>query len=256
MALLSKEDMPTSLVKSGSAIELYLSFKRSTNDIDTNIDLNDLNKLLKSLKNKYNPIFFEILNEQELESNLSKNKINILLLLKPKTLKRLEYFKEILNSINEIKLTLNGTYSKQELKEIIDDFKVTKRVLKIVKSHALVFTSEMLVAEKYQSLISKNKNSTRTKDLIDLYFLISESKDFNYDKFFKWFFRKWENSSRDSKNKEEVISYIKNNKDIELTKIKENFHKVLELYEIKIDYEKALEVYKNISNVILDRFSK
>lgn len=255
MALLSKKEVPISITKGGSAIELYLDFKRSTNDIDTHADISYIKEILDHLKNKNNVIYFDVINEEQIQENILKKKNNISLQLKVRTIKRNDELIAIINNINSVKLTLNGTYSQNELNEIINEFKITKTQLKTINNaHALVFTKEMLVAEKYQSLISKNKDSTRTKDLIDLYFLLNNNNDFNYEKFYKWFFRKWLNSSRDSKNQNEVIEFIKNHKDIELAKIKQNFSSALLMYSINVDYNDAIKIYNDLSNTIINRF--
>lgn len=244
MALLAKLNFPTSLIKGGSAIELYLDFKIATDDIDTHIDKKNINTLLNLLEDKTQIIYFDILNKEEIKNNKLIN--SFILKAKSRKLK----INQLLTDTNEIKLTLNYTYNDYELNDMIIEYSITKTPLKLIQNaHALVFSREMLLAEKYQSLISKNKDSTRTKDLIDLVNIYNEDIDFK--KFKKFVFRKWKNNSRNKLLENEVIDFVKKYKDMELTKIKDNFNDALKMYNTKQNYDEAIKVYKKLSDILI-----
>lgn len=246
MALLAKLNFPTSLIKGGSAIELYLDFKRATDDIDTHIDKKNINTLLNLLEDKTQIIYFDILNKEEIKNNKLIN--SFILKAKSRKLK----INQLLTDTNEIKLTLNYTYNDYELNDMIIEYSITKTPLKLIQNaHALVFSREMLLAEKYQSLISKNKDSTRTKDLIDLVNIYNEDIDFK--KFKKFVFRKWKNNSRNKLLENEVIDFVKKYKDMELTKIKDNFNDALKMYNTDLDYNDSIQIYKKLSDVVIDK---
>ncbi len=254
ISLLSKSDIPASLIKGGSAVELYVNFKRATLDINTHLDKRSLDKLISILTNSTNLVYFEFINKKEVTNDIESGKKIVEMIMLPKTRKRSLSSLLLKQSGNPIliKLNINMTYSEDELIEIINDYQITKIALKHIKNgFGLVFTPEMLLAEKYQSLITKNENSTRTKDLIDLINIYNEN-EINFEKFTKWLFRKWSRDSRNPKTEEESLSFIKKNKDIELTKIKADFKNATLMYNTTCTYEEGIEIYNKISDKILN----
>lgn len=173
MALLSRKNVPLVIIKGGSAVELFVKNKRATQDLDLHSDKNDITNILKCLQDAKKLIFFEFREIDEFITGLDNNqgkKIYKITAI-PKTNLKIENFE----SLKGIELTFNTSYSVGELKQFIADYKIIKKNLKIFgNAYALVFTKEMLIAEKYQSLISKPEQSTRTKDLIDLANLVDE----------------------------------------------------------------------------------
>lgn len=185
MALLVKDLIPCSLMKNDKVLELYIDLKRGTQDIDTHIDKDNVQKLLDILTNRNNAIYFKPLNLEKLKEDLEvKNKhITELILLpysKSNTINETLYTNLATKTRMQVKLNINVTYTDLELKEMIKEFNITKTNLKTLKNaYALIFTKEMLIAEKYQALIKGNQNATRTKDLIDLINLYDETIDLN-----------------------------------------------------------------------------
>lgn len=257
MALLVKDSIPCSLVKGGSAVELYIDYKRGTQDIDAHLDKTSVDKLLDVLTNRNNAIYFKPLNLSELDRDLNiKEKTISELILVPYSrsniINEALYFNLTNKTRMEVKLNINTRYSNDELKEMIREFNITKTNLKTIKNaYSLIFTKEMLIAEKYKALICGNENSTRTKDLIDLANLYDESIDLN--KVAQWLFRKWKNS-RVSLDEAQAIEFIKTHKDIELTKIKENWESATWMYSTEASYEAAITIYKNLSNWLLNEY--
>lgn len=175
MALMSKKDFPLTLIKGGSAIELFVPFKRATEDIDSHTDSNNIDQIKKYLQNKELLIYFDI--------ELIKDNAKIIQ-LELKSRSRKFKIEKLLNGINSLKLTLNTSYSLDEIKTIIFNFDIKKTFLKSINNaKVLIFTQEMLLAEKYHSLITKPTITKRTKDLIDLVNIYNKQIDF--DKFCK-----------------------------------------------------------------------
>ncbi len=255
MALLVKKLVPCSLIKGGSAVELYIDFKRSTQDIDAHLDKTSIESLLEILTNRNNAIYFKPLNLEQLKEDLYvKNKIITELILVPysksNVINNVLWMNPTAKTRIQIKLNINTTYSDDELRNMISEFNITQTNLKTIKNaYCLIFTREMLIAEKYKALINGNENATRTKDLIDLVNLYNESVDLN--KIAKWLFRKWKNS-RVSLEQSQALEFINAHKDIELTKIKENWNDACTMYETNVDYNEAIGVYKNISKWLLE----
>lgn len=245
MAIISKFEIPFLLIKGGSAIELYINSNRATLDIDTHIDKDKIQDVISVLENKDNLIYFDID-----KNNLNYDKKIIKLNLIPKTMKRSlnDYIKNII-----IPICFNTWFSGDEINNIISDYKITKRQLRrIPSSSVMLFSKEMLIAEKYQSLISKPNDTTRTKDFIDLYLIGHDGFD-NF-KFKKWFFKKWDNQ-RNSKSHDEVINIIKNNYKKKLTNIIANFENAIKMYDLEITFKDCLEIYEKIHKIFLNELN-
>ena len=161
------------LIKGGSSIELFSEIKRSTLDIDAHVGISNVENLLANLTSKDYEIYFELTKESEIEiqeilkGSKKKNILKINLIPKTRSGKLKEVLGTHLDFVND--LSLNLTYTLEQIREIITIFKLSKRKLKFFNNKScLTFSREMLLAEKFQSLISKPENTQRTKDLIDL----------------------------------------------------------------------------------------
>ncbi len=98
ICLMGKELIPVSLVKGGSAVELYVDFKRATEDIDTHLDKSSIDQVLEILQNKQNTVYFKINNIEEFNSQREKGNQILELELTPVSRK---------GSINDL-FTING----------------------------------------------------------------------------------------------------------------------------------------------------
>ena len=251
MALLSKnDDLVTMITKGGSAIEILSLTKRSTLDIDSHIDKNEVKNILSIIKNKENHIYFEVVNEE----NINYDKKIIKLILVPKsrskiTTKLLEDQKIDERKI-EIPLSLNTTYEREDIQETIQRYHLQKQPLRRMSNYSvLVFSKEMILAEKFKSLIFKPETTTRTKDLIDLFLLWEINID--QDLFIRWFYKK-SLSDKNSVDKEETLNIIKNNQNKAFPKLKDNFTQAIQMYDIKTTYEECIDIYKKLIGFFID----
>ncbi len=239
MALVSREDVPVSLIKGGSSVELYTNIKRTTIDIDAHTDNESIKEIINYLTERDKDIYFKV--KEEIDYSRKSQIIKCVLI----PISRGGVLKKELEDI-EIPISFNTVYPKEKLKEIISEFNITKRRLKYLKNAScIVFSREMLLAEKFQSIISKPKDSTRTKDLIDLKLLWCSEIDFN--KFRKWLFRKWKNQ-RSSLTIDEAKNKITENKGVPLIKIKNNFDDAIKMYSIDTSYDECKKLYEILIN--------
>ena len=237
--LSNSDDLVTTMTKGGSAIEILSLTKRSTLDIDAHIDKEEILLAIDILENKNNPVYFEIKNKENL--NYHKNIIRIDLIPKSRS-------KIISNLIDEqqitIPLSLNTTYPKEDIIKTINNYNLQKQPLKRMGNYsALIFSKEMILAEKFKSLIFKPETTTRTKDLIDLKLLWDKSV--NKELFIRWFYKKG-SSDRYPSTKEEAIFIINQNKDKPFVKILGNFDAAIKMYNTKTTYAECIEIYKKL----------
>ncbi|MGL5522272.1 MAG: nucleotidyl transferase AbiEii/AbiGii toxin family protein [Metamycoplasmataceae bacterium] len=238
--LSNNDDLVTVLTKGGSAIEILSLTRRSTLDIDSHVGKDEIANIIKILKDKNNYIYFQIKNEDQIDYQKRIIKLNLIPKSRSKTITNLIIGdKEI-----EILLSLNTIYDKDELQNIITKYNLQKRPLRRMKNYSvLTFSQEMILAEKFKTLISNPEITTRTKDLIDLHLLWD--KDIDEKSFIKWFYKK-SLTDRNSKTKEEMGELILENEDKEFLKIKENFEEAAKMYELEIDFNQCLEIYKKL----------
>ncbi len=109
----------------------------------------------------------------------------------------------------------------------------------------MAYNIETIIAEKFESIISKNVTTTRAKDFYDLYMLINKhKKDINN-----------KNLVRAIKN-----TFNKRNTELNIDKFKETVKMLKESNTIKnvfINYQKKLENTKNVSfNDTIDTIAK
>ncbi|MGL4951577.1 MAG: nucleotidyl transferase AbiEii/AbiGii toxin family protein, partial [Mycoplasma sp.] len=251
MSMVSSKAIPSLMIKGGCAVELYISFKRSTADIDAHISKQKINDVITILENKENLIYFKIENKEILETTKSIYK----LMLIPKSMKKIKG----IDKLGKIELTLNTTYDDFEIATIISDFSVSKKELKTIKNaKVLVFTKEMLIAEKYWTLIKASTSVTRTKNLLDLVQLWS--KEIDIKKLFDWICIKAFKQKNEYNDKESILLLIKQKMNSDLIKIKDNVLDAWKMYEVssqeQITYEECFEIYKSISTKLLELNNK
>ncbi|MGL4950630.1 MAG: nucleotidyl transferase AbiEii/AbiGii toxin family protein [Mycoplasma sp.] len=251
MSMVSNKSIPSLIIKGGCAVELYISFKRSTADIDAHISKQKIDDVITILENKENLIYFKIENKEILET--TKNIYKLILI--PKSTKKIKGIEKL----GKIDLTLNTTYDDLEIATIINDFSVSKKELKTIKNaKVLVFTKEMLIAEKYWTLIKAPTSVTRTKDLLDLVQLSSETIDIK--KLFDWICIKAFKQKNEYNDKESILQLIKREMNSDLIKIKNNVLDAWKMYEVssqeQITYEECFEIYKSISIKLLELNNK
>ena len=247
MALVSKNDVPICLIKGGSSIELFTKINRATQDVDTHTAKSSIPEVIDSLCDKNRDVYFKlslddkeildrIKNEEEIEKKIYQFKMF--------PISKGGVLHNELKSIHPIKICFNTTYKDNEIKEMIRDYGITKKKLKhLENATCLIFTREMLLAEKFQSLISKPESSTRTKDLIDLKLLWSN--DINFNHFRKWLFRKWLNQKKSLKECD-AKKEIEKNKNRKLEKIHDNFDDAIKMYDLEISYEECIVIYNRL----------
>lgn len=249
MALLSRKNIPLCIIKGGSAVELFIKNKRATQDLDIHNDKSDIANLLEYLQDRNKIIYFKFEDVDDFLENISSKDDKQIwkILCYPRTNLRISDF----NLAKPVELTFNTSYSKKELQQFITDFSIQKRNLKIFKNaSAMVFSKEMLIAEKYQSLISKPEQSTRTKDLIDLANLFDNNIEL--DKIYDWLLIKW-SRLRKPENENGVLNIIMENKDKQLIKIKENFSDAIEMYNIELSFDDCINIYQKISDFMIKK---
>lgn len=234
------------LLKGGSAIEFFANIKRSTSDIDTHSGYDNVFNILKQLTDDKYDLWFNVKEDIDQTLRNKKNIYKFTLIPKSRNWQLTDLFK--VHENYQIPISFNVSYSEDEINNIINEYKLSKQKLKYFTGYScLLFSKEMLIAEKFQSLISKPEDTTRTKDLIDIEILWG---DIDVNNFKKWVFRKW-NNQRDNKSKEEALSIIKTNMNKELVKIKENFNDALSMYDFNANYEECIAKYKKLANLAI-----
>ena len=120
-----------------------------------------------------------------------------------------------------------------------------KSIFEKKEINIMAYNIETIIAEKFESIISKNVTTTRAKDFYDLYMLINKhKKDINN-----------KNLVRAIKN-----TFNKRNTELNIDKFKETVKMLKESNTIKnvfINYQKKLENTKNVSfNDTIDTIAK
>lgn len=241
------------VIKGGTAIQAYWDTNRKTLDIDAHALKEQISEMLNILSDKNNPIRFKAYHLEhingidimgkEFSSKDINNKKVIKLIMVPIT-----YGKE--NKLKEYKVKFSINTSISDINETIQEFGISKRKIGAFNANLMVFSKEMLIAEKYQTIISKPESTRRTKDLLDLYFLTKESFDFNIFK--KWLIKKYKNQRDSVKTFEEIKQIVLTNKDKELKIIKGDWSSCNNTYNVNINYEDALNQYNLISNKVIN----
>lgn len=244
--MLWKMNIPV-LLKGESTIEFFTNIKRSTSDIDTHSGYDNILNTLNMLSNDKYDLWFSV--KENIEETLAKEKNIYKFTLIPKS--RSKKLIALFNSKDNyrIPISFNVSYTSEDIRSLIDEYKLSKQRFKHFNGYScLVFSREMLLAEKFQSIISKPEATTRTKDLIDIAILWDE---INISNFKKWVFKKW-NHQRDSKTSKEALAIIKSNVDRDLPKIKSNFDEALKMYDIQTNYEDCIEKIKLLAKHIVE----
>ncbi|MGL4343417.1 MAG: nucleotidyl transferase AbiEii/AbiGii toxin family protein [Metamycoplasmataceae bacterium] len=241
LILLSKNENVFSLItKGGSAIEILLLVQRSALDIDSHAGHDEIDKIVHILQNRDYPIYFEAKNEINYDKKIIKIELQ--------PFSRSSIISNLIQNIPFIPLNLNTTYPKEEIQYIIKEYNLQKTPLKRISNYSVMtFSKEMILAEKFKTLIFNPEIQKRTKDLIDLFLLWSEEID--QKKFLNWFWKKTSKAENSKdKTKEEII---KVNQTKPLSKIKDNFDDAISQYELSITYEECLKIYKKIIKLLI-----
>ena len=244
------------IIKGGTAIQMYWDTNRKTLDIDSHSIKDKMAEIIDKITNSKNAIRFKpfLLGHKKgldiIGDKFTLNKIN------NKNIIKLAMVPVVYGNVNKlkgffVKFTINTSIS--NIEKMVEDFHLTKRKIGVFNADVLIFKKEMLIAEKYHSLIMKPLNTKRSKDLLDIWFL-SENK---YDSKLveKWLRIKFA-SSRISKKWEDSLKIIKDNYEIKLPKILDQWVETNEMFSIDIKFEDAFKKYYQISLAILKTRNK
>ena len=147
ICLMGKELIPVSLVKGGSAVELYVDFKRATEDIDTHLDKSSIDQVLEILQNKQNTVYFKINNIEEFNSQREKGNQILELELTPVSRKGSINDLFTINGDRKIslKLNINLRYSKEQLLSVVKEFNISKTKLSHFENGYGLFLNEDVI---------------------------------------------------------------------------------------------------------------
>ena len=181
------ESKITHFIKGGSAVEVYTSKKRGTNDIDGYYNINEHNKIINALEVEKDSITFIV------KDFNNKNFKNIETTQRARMIIGVKSRNNNLNSIiKNIEITLDVDYSidEKDMIEIIEKYKLKKTKLWKQNRHYFPITREMLIAEKVMSLLdSQKKIIWRAKDMMDVSNLLKQ-KDIKNEIIKEWFIYK------------------------------------------------------------------
>lgn len=241
------------ILKGGSAIELLIENKRATEDIDLIASSKNIEKLLKKLEDPKNDLYFKC-DKDEWKKNKKSQiiRLNLSIISKNKEVQKIINLN--VNNPEKLKIAFNTTFANEEVQSIIKTYQLTKKPLKYLKNKSCyIFSIEMIIAEKFQAIIGKVENTTRTKDLIDIFVL--GKLNYQINKVYKWFLRK-NQVNRDSKNEIEALKIIKKNIKMIPEKIKDNWDDANKMYQLSGSFDDAFKIYQKIGYQILEFSNK
>ncbi len=213
---------------------------RTTKDIDATLKSLPLN--IDSVRN----IFEEILAIQ-IEDNVNFEIVSI------KDI-RLE------NEYGGFRINVKGTFGKIRTNffiEITTGDIITPREIRYKynsifedkKINIMAYTIETIIAEKFESIISKNITTTRAKDFYDLYMLMTEHREDinnkNLTKAIENTFNK-RNTKLDIEDFKEIVEMLEDSKT--LRKVFLDYQSKLE-YARKVNFDDTIEAIKEIINI-------
>ena len=118
------------------------------------------------------------------------------------------------------------------------------------KINIMAYTIETIIAEKFQSIISKNITTTRAKDFYDLYMLLSNHKDDinnrNLVKAIENTFNK-RNTEFDIDNFKETVEILEDSN--VLKRVFTDYQSKLE-YTKEVSFDDTIKTIKNIINIL------
>lgn len=214
---------------------------RTTKDIDATLKSLPLN--IDSIRN----IFEEILSI-DIDDNVNFEIVNI------KDI-RLE------DEYGGFRINVKGTFYKIKTNffiEITTGDIITPREIKYKynsifedkKINIMAYTIETIIAEKFQSIISKNITTTRAKDFYDLYMLLNDHKDDinnrNLVKAIENTFNK-RNTEFDIDNFKETVEILEDSN--VLKRVFTDYQSKLE-YTKEISFDDTIKIIKNIINIL------
>lgn len=122
------------------------------------------------------------------------------------------------------------------------------------KINVMAYTNETIIAEKFESIISKNVITTRAKDFYDIYMLVSREKNNinnrELTKAIKNTFNK-RNTEFDVDSFKEIIEILSESNI--LRKVYSDYQKKLE-YTKQVTFDNTIESLKTIVNIIENEF--
>lgn len=214
---------------------------RTTKDIDATLKSLPLN--IDSIRN----IFEEILSI-DIDDNVNFEIVNI------KDI-RLE------DEYGGFRINVKGTFYKIKTNffiEITTGDIITPREIKYKynsifedkKINIMAYTIETIIAEKFQSIISKNITTTRAKDFYDLYMLLNDHKDDinnrNLVKAIENTFNK-RNTEFDIDNFKETVEILEDSN--VLKRVFTDYQSKLE-YTKEVSFDDTIKIIKNIINIL------
>ena len=214
---------------------------RTTKDIDATLKSLPLN--IDSIRN----IFEEILSI-DIDDNVNFEIVNI------KDI-RLE------DEYGGFRINVKGTFYKIKTNffiEITTGDIITPREIKYKynsifedkKINIMAYTIETIIAEKFQSIISKNITTTRAKDFYDLYMLLNDHKDDinnrNLVKAIENTFNK-RNTEFDTHNFKETVEILEDSN--VLKRLFTDYQSKLE-YTKEVSFDDTIKIIKNIINIL------
>ena len=117
------------------------------------------------------------------------------------------------------------------------------------KINIMAYTIETIIAEKFESIISKNITTTRAKDFYDLYMLMTEHREDinnkNLTKAIENTFNK-RNTKLDIEDFKEIVEMLEDSKTIR--KVFLDYQSKLE-YARKVNFDDTIEAIKEIINI-------
>lgn len=118
------------------------------------------------------------------------------------------------------------------------------------KINIMAYTIETIIAEKFQSIISKNITTTRAKDFYDLYMLLNDHKDDinnrNLVKAIENTFNK-RNTEFDIDNFKETVEILEDSN--VLKRVFTDYQSKLE-YTKEVSFDDTIKIIKNIINIL------
>lgn len=251
MALLAIRNIPTCIMK---PYHLYIYYDYKKENHNNAIDVLKLESLINYLENKNNLVYFKFLKKDEkINKVYHHNKHTIYFEIEHLTNDEKHEINELLIYEDNIKITIYSLYSKKDLANIIEAYKLKKTKLNTISNvETIIFSKELLVAEKIESLISKKNIKSNAQDLIDLYILYNENwSKIDMEIVAKYIFSNWENNFSNLINHYNRFLYIKYNNKIDELKLYKEFQKIITQKKLNIKFIYCVNIYKELINLII-----
>ena len=174
------------LIKGGSVVGAYIGSKRVTKDIDGYYAINEHDKLLKFIQESKDNLTFNAIdfNNNNFNNISEYKRARMIVSVKSRKLHLNKIIKDI-----TITLDVDYSFDSSRLNNIIKEYKIKPRKLWKQNRMFLPITQEMTIVEKIVSVLdSQNKNTWRSKDMMDIFtMLTSSNKKIETALIIKWF---------------------------------------------------------------------